>query len=335
MRKLIGVGVLVGGLLAGAGSAMAAPLPGQGGIGDPLTLAASGVLIPFITSGGTVAVLEIASPVSNNPFMHMVFFNATCVRGESQSIPETTNEIEFTNIGDIVAPGTNGLVAIANGDPSEFTLVPLTAPIHTRVYEFEAPTGRSRVFEPIIVDTAEFGVTPIPPIPSNNSHIWSPLRTAATFYAPVETSTVHTQLTLVCPRTTIQGAPGAAFGSGTGPFSSSGFPVIDPVFITTPAAGDMRARVYDVDENLLRDTQFQCDCLTPDFSVLGISSIYNNAVAAPFGTYTELSENSPTVGSFTGYRDVFTVGSAINHFWGRLSNGSRPSIEGPLPVSVR
>ena len=64
MRKFIAAGVLVGGLLAGAGSAMAQPVLLPGGVGDPLTLA-TGVLIPYLTgaAGGTVALIEIASPV--------------------------------------------------------------------------------------------------------------------------------------------------------------------------------------------------------------------------------------------------------------------------------
>jgi hypothetical protein len=333
MRKLIAVGVLVGGLLAGAGSAMAQPLAGQGGVGDPLTLAASGVLIPYITggAGGTVALIEVASPVAANPNLHMLFYNTTCDRvGDSVGLPETENDIAFQDVGSVLPAGTSGLVAIAGADLSGFVLVPLTAPIHSRVYEFNPLDGRSRVLEPVIVDTAEFGV------PSgNNSHIWSPLRTAATFYAPLETATVNTQLTLVCPRTTIQGATDAAFGSGAGPFSTTGFPVIAPPFMVTPSSVDMRARIYDTNENLLRDSRWGCDCLTPDYSVLNISNVYEDTTVAAAGTYTELEVRSTTVGTFTGYRAVFSVGSPLNNFFGRLSNGSRPSIQGPLPVDAR
>jgi hypothetical protein len=305
---------------------MAQPLAGQGGIGDPLTLAASGVLIPYITggAGGTVALVEVASPVGANPNLHMLFYNTTCDRvGDSVGMPETENDIAFQDVGLVLPAGTSGLVAIAGSDLSGFVLVPLASPIHSRVYEFNPLDGRSRVFEPIIVDTAEFGLAS-----GNPSNLWSPLRTAATFYAPLETATVNTQLTLVCPRTTIQGATGAAFGSGAGPFSDNNFPVIDPPFMVAPNIVDMRARIYNTNEILLRDSRWSCDCLTPDLSVLSISNVYQDITVATAGTYTELEVRSTTVGSFTGYRAVFSVGSPLNNFFGRLSSGNRVSIQG-------
>jgi len=39
--------------------------------------------------------------------------------------------------------------------------------------------------------------------------------------------------------------------------------------------------------------------------------------------------------AFTGYRAVFTVGSPLNNFFGRLSGGSRLSIEGTLTTGAR
>jgi hypothetical protein len=48
MSKFIMVALLVASLIAGATPVMAQPVL-QGGIGDPLTLAASGVVVPFIT----------------------------------------------------------------------------------------------------------------------------------------------------------------------------------------------------------------------------------------------------------------------------------------------
>jgi hypothetical protein len=340
--------VLVGGLLAGAGSAMA-QLPNQGGIGDPLTLAASGVLIPYITgtTGGTVALIELSSPIGPNSNAHMLFYDANCARvGNSVGLPLTENDIAFQDVTKVLPLGTSGLVAIAGVETSGFTLKPLTNPIHSRVYLFDASNSRSRVFEPIVIDTGEFGV------PSNNSHLWSPLRTAATFYAPLETATIQTQLTLVCPRSTIQGdltvaaipddpnTPGdeskpgksqAAFGGGiaTDNFSNTGFPMISPPFRKAVAATDMRARIYDTGEVFKRDVNFTCDCLTADLSVTILSSFYADAPEASLGTYTEVetTPKTPEVGSFTGYRAVFAVGSPLNNFSGRLSNGNRLSIQ--------
>jgi hypothetical protein len=327
MRKLIAVGVVVGGLLAGAGSAMAQ----QGGIGDPLTLAASGVVIPYSTAGGTVALVEVASPVGQNPNLHMQFFDANCnLVGPSVGMPLTTNDIAFQPVnssqGGTVPDGTNGLVAISAVGPDGFTNIPIESPIHSRIYQFSAVDGSSRVIEPIILDTAEF---------PGNPHTWSPMRTAATFFSPLQTSAVHTHLFLICPRNTIQGAPG-------GYFTSVAFPQISPLFPSAGGTGTqllhfLRVRIYDTNEAFKRNTFTQCACFTQknleDGSiVLGIDPIYGNASEVPFGTYTELEED-PTVttpSTFTGYRSVFTVGSPLNNFFGRLSNGSRPSIQGTV-----
>ncbi len=344
MRKFIAViaaGMLVGGLLAGPRPTEAAPvpqfhaLPSQGGLADPLTLAASGVLIPYFSDAGgdgTVALIEVASPVAANPDLHMLFYDTNCARvGGSVGIGETVNQISFFNPEDASSSTTvtSGLVAMAGSDPAAGTLLPLTAPIHSRVYEFTPTDGRSRVFEPIILDVAEFPGDP---------HTWSPLRTAATFFAPLETIGVgvHTELWLICPRTTIQGTAGAAFGTGGGPFSTTGFPVIAPPF-QNPVSNHLFVRIYNHDEKLLRDNRVNCDCLTPKLSVQDIDPVYASPTEAPHGTYTEMEINflplevgSNTNGTFTGYRGVFADGNNLNNFWGRLSNGNRLSIQGAL-----
>jgi hypothetical protein len=337
-----------------------AQLSGQGGAGDPLSLAASGVLIPFVTGAegaGSVALIEVASPHGPNSNAHMLFFNETCARvGDSVGIGLTENDIAFQDITHALPLGTKGLVAIAGVDNSGFILQPLQNPIHSRVYLFAADNGRSRVWEPIVIDTWEFGFAS----DGFTSTLWSPLRTAATFYAPLETASVKTELTLVCPRSTIQGdvttaavkddpnTPGdetkpgvsqAAFGGGPGDFSNTGFPNIDPPFKKSVGASDMRARIYDTNDVFKRDVKFTCDCLTADLSVSKISSFYADAPEASFGTYTEIEVTSTASGgpngSFTGYRSVFTVGSPLNNFTGRLSNGSRAQIDGSGGSSAR
>ena len=58
MRKWLVAGALVGGLLAGlAGPAPAVAQQQSAGTGNPLTLAAAVVLLPYITGGGTVALV--------------------------------------------------------------------------------------------------------------------------------------------------------------------------------------------------------------------------------------------------------------------------------------
>jgi hypothetical protein len=312
MRKFM-VGLMVGGLLAVAVPATAQVQ--QAGIGDPLTLAASGVMIPFLGGPGDISLLEVASPVGDNGGLHMFFFDAACARiGDSVGLPLTTNDIGFVQIPNIVAG--SGLVTVAQTDASGFNLLPLESPIHSRVYVFNTASARSRVLEPIILDTAEFAAT---------SHTWSPLRTAATFYAPQQTATVETNLLFICPSRNIQGNAGAAFPT------TSGFPVMAPPFAAAYPADMLRARIYNTNEVFLRDVRTTCACLRTA-SVLDISNVYSTADAV-LGTYTEVESNAgSTAGdfAFTGYKATATVNSPVNNFVGRFSNGSRNSVQGIL-----
>jgi hypothetical protein len=347
MSKLIMVALLVGGLIAGAAGGAAAQGI-QGGIGDPLTLAASGVVVPFFTSGnlGGVATVQIASPVGANPDVHLFFYRADCTRiPVSAGFPLTTNDIGFLQVADIIAPfspGSDGLVTIAKASQSGFSLVPLDNPIHARLYQFSAADGRSRVLEPIIINTAEF---------PSLAHWWSPLRTGATFFAPLQTPTVNTDLYLICPLATIVGnglGEPAAFGNDTGgtdlAFTTSGFPQINPRLPNFPGtANNIRVRVYDTNEVFLRDFTTTCTCVTKFETITSIvAGVYDNPGIAPFGTYTELTTaristaiNSGPTTSFTGYTSTFTVGSATNAFFARIQNGSQASIDGPAVVSER
>jgi hypothetical protein len=314
MRKRFVRAVLVGGLLAGlVGPAPAVAQPSSAGVGDPLTLAAAGVLIPYITGGGTVALVEVASPVQGNPNLHLAFFDATCVRSAGGGLGETPNDIGFVDVGSVVPAGQNGVVAITAGGG------PLTSPIHARVYLFNTADGRSRVLEPIILDTAESPGGP---------NTWSPLRTGATFFAPLQTATVHTDLTLICPIATIQDATGTELEQAF-PIAL-GFPPIVPSFPAASTAGNLQVSVYDTNETFLRDGSITCGCLT-ELSVTDISSVYGDPQSASQGTYTEILAGNV----FTGYRDVFTAGSFLNHFFGRLSGGGQLSIRGALTIGVR
>jgi hypothetical protein len=348
MSKLIMVALLVGGLIAGAAGFAGAQV--QGGIGDPLTLAASGVVVPFFTSGnlGGIATLQVASPVGANPDAHIFFYRADCTRiPVSVGIPLTTNDIAFQQVADVIAPfapGLDGLVTLAKASQSGFTLIPLDNPVHARLYQFSTADGRSRVIEPIIINTAEF---------PSVAHWWSPLRTGATFFAPLQTASVATDLYLICPLATIVGnglGEPAAFGNDTGGgvgdlvFTTSGFPQINPRLPNFPGlANNIRVRIYDHQEFFLRDFLTTCTCVTKFESITKIiAGVYDNALVAPFGTYTELTSVPPGGGinpsprtSFTGYTSTFTVGSATNAFFARIQNGSQLSIDGPAVVSER
>jgi hypothetical protein len=293
------------------------------GVGDPLALAAAGVLLPYITGGGTVALVEVASPVEGNPNLHLAFFNAAGVRGGSVSLPETSNDIAFVDAGSVVPAGQNGVVAIAGVAGDGSTLVPLTSPIHARVYLFSVSDGRSRVLEPIILDTAES---------PNGPNTWSPLRTGATFFAPLQTATVNTSLTLICPIATIQDATGAVLQQAFP--TAQGFPSIVPAFPAASTAGNLRVTVYDTAGQFLRDGVISCASLT-EVSVTAIDPVYSDPTVASTGTYTEIRVDPAKQNAFTGYRAVFTAGSPLNNFFGRLSGGNRLSIGGTLTTGAR
>jgi hypothetical protein len=346
MSKFITVALLVGVLFAGATQVMA---QGQGGVGDPLSLAASGVVVPFFTSASTVATLQVTSPTSDNPNLHMRFFDASCAAvGPSVGIPLTTNDIAFQQVGSAqggpITTGTNGLITLANVDATGFQSTPLLPghQIHARVYLFSTVDGRSRVIEPIILNTAEF---------PSLAHWWSPLRSGGAFFAPLQTATVQTNLFLVCPKDSIQGNGSAFFGSDPGgggdaqftnpsSLSLGGFPQINPRFppINAGVLGSaIRVKIYDTNEVFKRDFNIDCNCViefNPITSMPVAGSFYADTTEAAFGTYTELTSTpTGTFGAgrrvtFTGYTNTFTVGSAINAFFARFHNGSQNWMDG-------
>jgi len=161
MRKLMGlkVGLLVVCLL------MAAAVPATAQLADPLSLAASGVLLPFFSDGaaGFVSVFEISSPViptvigNTFPFdftnpIHAVFFTATCARNGSIGDEHTSKQAKtYISSASPLLLTFNGLAAIAstvNGND----LVPLNFPIHSRAHWIDVKTGRLRELEPITLD---------------------------------------------------------------------------------------------------------------------------------------------------------------------------------------
>lgn len=336
MRKLMKglvAGFLVVGLLA-----VAAPAKAQG-LGDPLSLAASGVLIPFFGTGNDSSILEVASPVGSNPLIHFIFYDAACNRTESFPWAQTENDIDLFLAASNTVPtpptitvNKNGLIAIATDDGGGFNLVPIPttgntpqgSPIHTRVYWINAGSpSRHRVLEPITLDNAE-----------DPFNTWNPLRSAATFFAPRETATgFKTTLWLICPRDTIQrnslsATDDSAFAIGRG------FPVINSAgglqLFTTPGGfsssygfGSLAARVYDVDEVFLRDWRTDCNCLVQkDLSgATAVSTVYSTA-----DTFTELETDGTNNKFFTGYKAMTFQPAPQVDLFGRLSNANWRSV---------
>lgn len=314
MRKVI-LGLAVLGLLAMAGPAMA-QFPIAGGSADPQGLVSAGALVPFFVSSGNESYLEISSPVGDNPNLHMIFFNENCARtGESVGLPMTVNDIAVFQLKDSFTGAGTGLAAIAGVDPSGFELRPLENPIHVRSFFVNVSQDAVRVVEPIAL--AGVGVV-------TDVQTWNPLRTAHTFFAPREDATFHTTLYLICPRSNVQG-PGA--------FDEEFFPNNVDLLTSGIFSGDfadaLRARVYDDDELFLRDIRTPCNCVKVT-SVATLSSVYSDALLAPFGTYTEIETNptaTPSDFAWTGYRLIRANGFDI---WNRLSGGSRSVIQGGL-----
>jgi hypothetical protein len=305
MRKLI-VGLMVVGLLAGAGPALAqAP-----GTADPLGLISSGGIVPYFGALGNLSFLEVASPVGDNssltrPF-HLIFFDATCIRGDSVDLELTTNDLAVLDLGAIEP--VNGLVAFAGSDDG-INLLPLNAPVHVRVFWANLLQDFVRILEPISAINPE--ASPL--------QTWNPLRSGATFFAPADGPDFTTTLYFVCPDSNVidTGAPPQT--GGVFP-TTSGF----PAHVEAIAGTIIQGRVYDDEEDFLRDISTACDCLSV-VPVSTISTVYADTAQAPLGTYTELLGGSVSVpASFTGYRLIDTsIGVEV---FGRLSNANRFSI---------
>lgn len=401
MKGLV-AGLMVVGLLAVAAPAMAQGCAAtnyfcNSGLGDPLSLAASGVLIPFFMAAtGDVSILEIASPVGENGqvrtginpdantatgnSIHIVFFDATCNRTQSTGLDMSANDLALLDFrGFLAIPAANGLAAIGHLGATAFDLVPLTNPIHTRMYWFNVTAGAlrlARVVEPIILDAydakqpSEVTVGPTPAPSNQNLFYWSPLRTAATFFAPVDVAPLRTTLHLICPTSSIQGSLSNSTAANSGIFPAFIFPVFQapanstrtgfpgsyaasgvPTAVNTSAGtgaiGALHARVYDTNEHFVNDVGVPCSCVTIS-TLTAISTLYANAAPPPVGvgpdgSYSEIEANGTidtADSAFTGYK-LLTVGAVgTPEFWSRLSNGSRasiaqgniPQVAGPAPL---
>jgi hypothetical protein len=326
------------------------PSPAAAQLADPLSLAASGALLPFFsdTAAGFVSVLEITSPVApgvldttpptdfTNP-IHTVFFSATCARSASVADVLTGKQAKaVVSSGPPLSLTFNGLAAIAAA-PGGSDLVRAIFPFHSRAHWIDVKSGRLRELEPITLDTfvslGRGGSVALGP-----PFVWNPLRSAASFVTPRESVSIHGSLYLICPRDTIQSPTGGGVFS-TPPFprlvnrdGSFGFPGGDP--ISGESVSSVRARVYDDDEALARDLQVRCDCLTTR-RLADLDSVYGTAPASLGGGtvpvwYTELESTSALGGpesqsSFTGYWGLEVAGSAATLFH-RLGNASLDSL---------
>jgi len=347
MRLKVIVPVLVTCLLS-----MAAPASAQ--LGDPLSLAALGVLLPFFSdpAAGFVSVFEITSPVVpttvgfapptdfTNP-IHAVFFNATCARGTSSADLFTSKQTKaLISTASPLSLTFNGLAAFATS-PGGNDLIQTNFPFYSRTHWIDAKTGRLRELEPITV-AAFLGLAPdfLPLVVNPGAgasialgppFVWNPLRSAATFVSPQESASVKGTLYLICPRATIQSP------TGGGVFSVPSFPRLvnrDGSFgfqeghvVTNNSVSKLRARVYDDNEALSRDYDIACDCLTVR-TLLDIDGGY----AAPptnlgAGTvpvwYTEIESTAQTSNPLGGSPPAH---NSFTGYWGVEVVGSSATL---------
>jgi hypothetical protein len=254
---------------------------------DPVGLITSGAVIPFLgegLAGGGMSFLELTAPVDFVE-VHMFLFDSSCVRGgPSINVPLTPNDVALLRIDNIGAPApTSGLITAGQTDGGGFTLFPWRPDfgevVTARTLWANSNGNFVRVIDPIALATygEEF-------LNFANEGGWSPMRTAAAFFAPLETGALHTTIYFVCPNTNIQRHL-PSNGGALNP--SNGFPVIIPTLQTAGATTPLRVRVYDDEENLLRDVTSSCNCLTIR-PVTALDAVYASAVVAPGGTYTEV-----------------------------------------------
>src|SRR5207244_3915940 len=109
-----------------------------------------------------------------------------------------------------------------------FVLAPIPFPgaVHSRVYWADTSHNRIRILEPIALSTIDNDLNTGFGTPSF-SGVWNPLRTGATFFAPLEGTSFTTTLYFICPTTNIAGASGSTT-STTRAFGTDLFPQLVP-----------------------------------------------------------------------------------------------------------
>ena len=294
MRNVLAFVTLLFGVIPAAPSLAQAP-----GSADPFGLASIGVVIPFFTSAGNKSFLEVASPVGDNArrnSLRLVFFTADCARSAITTLPLTTNGIEAIDLSRFV--NFDGLLLIGSVGPAMTARI--KNPIHVLVRWFDPTSNSWHTLAPITIASAE----------GSPNQTWNPLRTAATFIAPLQGSDSPSLLYLVCPSARVTRE---IFGA----------PALSP-----GAATDLRVRIYDDQERFLRDTFIRdCRCLTT-LRLTDISPIYSDPTFSST-YYTELEGRvTPSApGSFTGYLRVFRGQPDDFH---RLHSGNWQSIQGAV-----
>jgi hypothetical protein len=316
MRKLmVGLMMVVGLLAAATPPAMAASIAAPGSL-DPVGLITSGAVIPFLGEGlaiGGMSFLELLAPVDFTQ-VHMFLFDANCVRqGPSIAVDLTPNDVALLRVDNISGGPTTGLITAAQTDGGGFTLFPWNPgngeAVAARTLWANSNGNFVRVIDPIAVTSLDETILDFSTDGFQQGG-WNPLRSAAAFFAPLEAGGLHTTIYFVCPNTNIQ----RHLPTNGGAFSpANGFPVMFREFQVAGSTTPLRVRIYDDDEDLLRDVTSSCNCLTIR-KVTDLDGVYASVVEAPFGTYTEVEGGtttaSPAVCSTTAIESLTTPNTA-------------------------
>jgi len=330
MRKF-SVGLLVLGLLMFAGQASADRR--NNGTGDPKGLIASGAIQPFWNDGSNVALIVITSPGGDNTRLEAVFFDADCNRLISKPAGVTENGVRILDTE--IPANEKGLAAIAQRTVGT-GLQPAENPFHVFSLWINAAGDIIRVSDPISLEAAET---------KHPTQTWNPLRSGASFGAPIQGTTFSTEIFLICPSSDILDEVSW----------TKGFP--KPPAIATQVHGV----IYDWDENPLQDFHLACGCIAM-YDLDAISPTYRDHVFeanAPQEFYTEIVtyvhnprrgrivtdlEEAESLGliakisppSFYGFRAITVTDPLLNaDDWTRLNNGSAAAYQGQPFVGAR
>jgi hypothetical protein len=327
MRRLLAALVAIG--------LVATAAPARAQMGDPLGLITYGAVIPYVGASGiavvnsatgalttafqgtgSLAILEVSSPVGSNAPpeesgfgsfpLHMLFFDQTCLR-QGPSVgnpPSPTNAGHLLNLNLIDGIPQAGLIAAAAAGSSggvDDVLNPLSSRIHARVYWITAVDGAlSRVLEPIAIRNAE--LFPLLREPARVGADWNPLRTGATFVAPLDGNGIRTTLYLVCPTTNI--IPGVfpeevLPSPGGPPFSAMTVALISTASTTIPVGSNQTVPFPSSGTAYIRRTDGSTDAFSytgttgSSFTgVTGVSGLY------PAGTLIFPVPLTPVSGAF-------------------------------------
>ena len=168
-------------------------------------LITSGAVLPFLGEGlatGGMSFLELYAPVDATT-VHMFLFDANCVRGgPSINVELTANDVALLRIDNIGAPApTSGLVTAAADRRWRVFALPWTGTqaVAARTLWANSNGNFVRVIDPIALHSIDETFLSL-----TNTGGWNPMRTAAAFFAPLESGGLHTTIYFVCPNTNIQ-----------------------------------------------------------------------------------------------------------------------------------